>query len=274
VPREEEPARPHIEVAPARAGLPRWVVPAGIAAAVIAGIAVGGPYLWRALPSAPARPAPAVRAPTPVAAGAPARRTGSLQVSSNPPGAHVTVDGKPRGVTPLNLDDLRPGRHEVVMESDAGSVTRAVVVSANATATVDEAIFSGFVAVYAPFDVIVSEKGRALTADDRHQIMLPAGPHDLQLSNLSLVYDAVRHVTIKPGEVTTLQLTPDPSPLRVTASQPAEVWLDGVRLGDTPLIDAPVPLGIHDIVVKRAGGGERRFTVTVGARPVTLKVDF
>jgi len=52
------------------------------------------------------------------------------------------------------------------------------------------------------------------------------------------------------------------------------VWLDGTRLGQTPLNAAPVALGIHDIVVKRAAGGERRYTVTIGAKPVILKVDF
>jgi hypothetical protein len=71
-----------------------------------------------------------------------------------------------------------------------------------------------------------------------------------------------------------LQLTPDPSALTVTATEAAEVWVDGTRLGDTPLNAAPVPLGIHDIVVKRAGGGERRFTVTVGTKPVTLNAAF
>jgi len=60
----------------------------------------------------------------------------------------------------------------------------------------------------------------------------------------------------------------------VTAAEAAEVWLDGARVGETPLNAAPVPLGTYELVVKRATGGERRFTVTIGAAPFTLNVDF
>jgi hypothetical protein len=195
-------------------------------------------------------------------------------VTSTPPGARVMVDGRARGVTPLDLTDVSPGRHEVALQNDAGSVKRTVTVSANATATIDEAIFSGFVTVYAPFDVTVTEGGRVLRADDRHQVMLPPGPHDLRIANRALDYEVVRHVDVKPGAETTIQVTPSPSLLTVTASEAAEVWLDGTRLGETPLNAAPVPLGVHEIVVRRASGGERRFTVTVGSKPVTLTADF
>jgi hypothetical protein len=36
----------------------------------------------------------------------------------------------------------------------------------------------------------------------------------------------------------------------------------------------PVELGTHDIVVKRAAGGEKRFTVTITVKPLTLNADF
>ena len=162
----------------------------------------------------------------------------------------------------------------MALNSEAGTAHRTVTVAANQTATVDEAIFSGFVTIYSPFDFTVTENGRVLRADDRHQIMLPAGAHELRFTNRALAYDAVRQVDVKPGEATNLQLTPDPSRLTVTATDAAEVWLDGARLGDTPLNDAPVPLGSHEIVVKRAAGGERRFAVTIGAKPFTLNVEF
>jgi len=70
------------------------------------------------------------------------------------------------------------------------------------------------------------------------------------------------------------QLAPEPSSITVTATSPAEVWLDGTRLGDTPVNNAPVSIGEHDIVVRRQPGGERRFTITVGAKPYTLNVEF
>ncbi len=239
-----------------------------IAVALAAAAVIGGRSLWRALPARPADTS--APEPTVPAAG---KATGSLHVISIPAGARVLVDGRMRGVTPVELTDLTPGRHEVALQSDAGSVKRTVTVAANATVTLEEAIFSGFVTVYAPFDVTVSEGGRVLRADDRQQIMLLPGAHDLRISNRALDYEVVRRVEIKPGEATTLQLAPAPSPLTVTAAEAAEVWLDGTRLGETPLT-ATVPLGIHEVLVKRAAGGERRYTVTIGARPVTLTVDF
>jgi hypothetical protein len=243
-----------------------------LAASLLVALVVGGRWVWNAIPASPKRTAvvePPKVTPKPAAAS-----TGSLRVGSTPPGAKVLVDGKPRGVTPLNLTDLSPGRHEVMLQSDAGSVKRTVTVSTTAATVIDEAIFSGFVTVYAPFDVTISEKGRVLRADDRQQIMLPPGPHELRVFNRALAYDVVRRVEVKPGEALNLQLTPDPSSLTVTASDAAEVWVDGSRLGDTPLNAAAIPLGIHDIVVKRAAGGERRFTVTAGTKPVTLNVVF
>ena len=49
---------------------------------------------------------------------------------------------------------------------------------------------------------------------------------------------------------------------------------DGTRVGETPLNAVQVALGTHSIVVRRAAGGERRFTVTIGVTPFTLDVDF
>jgi hypothetical protein len=174
----------------------------------------------------------------------------------------------------LSLADLSPGRHDVALQSSAGSVQRTVNVSATAPITIDEAIFSGFVTVYAPFDVTVSEGGRVLRADERQQIMLPPGPHDLRVANRALGYDVVRRVVVAPGENANLRLTPDPALLTVTAAEAADVWLDGTRLGDTPLTSAPVALGVHEVLVRRASGGERRFTITFGTKPVTLNVVF
>ena len=277
------------------APLKPWLIRGAIAAAVLAGVAVGGRYLWDSLPSfssktaAPrterrtektdakaAKPdAKAEKADPKTEKAAAARAVpGTLQVTTTPAGAQVIVDGKARGVTPLTLTDLNAGRHEVSLKGEGGTVQRTIAIAPNQTTTIDEAIFSGFVTVYAPFDVTITEAGRVLRADDRHQVMLPSGAHELRFSNRALAYDVTRKVDVKPGEATNLQLTPEPSSITVTATSPAEVWLDGTRLGDTPLNNASVSIGEHDIVVRRQTGGERRFTITVGAKPYTLNVEF
>jgi hypothetical protein len=105
-------------------------------------------------------------------------------------------------------------------------------------------------------------------------VMLPAGSHDLLLTNRALGFETVRKVEVQPGETANVRLTPDPSRLTITSNEPAEVWIDGGRVGDTPLNAAPITLGTHDIVVRRAAGGERRYNVTIGVSPFTLHVDF
>jgi hypothetical protein len=195
-------------------------------------------------------------------------------VTSAPAGAQVLVDGKARGVTPLTVTDLTAGRHEVVLRSDAGSVRRTVMLSANQTQTLEEEIYSGWVTVYSPFEVTIAEGNRVLRPDDRNQVMLSPGIHELRLLNKTLGYEAVLQVDVKPGEGSSMRLTPPPSTLTITAPEPADVLVDGARVGQTPLSGFSVPLGTHEIVVRRASGGEKRYTVTVGVKPYVLNVEF
>jgi hypothetical protein len=258
--------------------MPGWL-PRAAAAVVVAVVVIrGGMYLWNAVPARPARTAVvapvAVRPPAAPASTSRRRPTGGLRVTSTPAAAQVFVDGKARGVTPVTISDLSVGRHTVELKSTAGTVERTVTIAADKTVDIEESIFAGWVAVYSPFDLTVTEGGRALLMDDRHQVMLSPGRHVLRLVNRTLAYDAVRQVDLKPGEVTTLTVTPPPSTMTVTATEAAEVWVDGVRIGATPVNAVSVPLGTHDVVVKRAAGGERKFTATVTVNPFTLHVDF
>ena len=254
----------------------RWA-PRVVAAAALIGVAAWiAPYAMSALSNMKTR-ATAVpeRKPEPAPAAAPRKPMGTLSVSTTPPGAQVTVDGKPRGVTPLELSDVSPGKHEVALKSDAGSVRRTITIAAGKTVAIEEAIFAGWVAVYSPFEVTISEGGRVLRPDERNQVMVPPGVHDLRFVNNALGFDISRQIEVKPGESATVRLTPEPSKLNVTATDAAEVFVDGTRIGETPLINAAVPLGTHEILVRRtADGAERRSTVTIGVAPFALHVDF
>ena len=79
---------------------------------------------------------------------------------------------------------------------------------------------------------------------------------------------------VQPGGATSLSVVPPRSALTVIATAPAEVWLDRVRVGQTPLVQLPVDLGTREVVVKSAAGDERRFTVTVTVQPATFNIDF
>ena len=254
-------------------GAVKWLVGAGGAAALIAGAYAGWTYLSKPSPASSQKAAvETAGGKRPPAAGR--KGVGSLRVTTTPSAAQVLVDGKARGVTPVTLADLSSGNHEVELKSDAGTVRRTVTIAANETAALDESIFAGWVTVLSPFEVVISEGGRVLRSDDRNQFMVAPGTHELRLSNRVLGFHVTRQVEVKPGEGATVRITPAPSALTVTANEAAQVWVDGSRVGETPLRGAPVQLGTHEILVKSTTGSERRYTVTIGVNPYTLNVAF
>lgn len=259
-----------IEEETPRAGIAKWIAFAAVAAVAIGTIAYGARYM-RTRPAPIVKPAATAPAPPPVAGPS---RAGTLHVTSTPPGAEVIVDGKSRGGTPLVIDGMLPGRHSVEIQSGEGTIRRTVTIAAGQTTDVDEAIYAGWATVYAPFDVTIGEGGRALRADDRNQIMLRPGTHELRVANAALAFEETRIVDVKPGQVTILYITPPRSTVTVTASDAAEVWVDGVQAGAAPLFSFPIDLGTHELIVRRAGGGERRLSVTVTTKPLTINVDF
>jgi hypothetical protein len=198
--------------------LGRWLwLPSGSLAAV--GLALGGTAcaFWLR-PPAPARTRPAVvkveharpradavRQPSTVA---PHKPTGMMFVTSDPPGAQVILDGRPRGVTPITLTDLVPADHLLVLDGASGSVRRSVTIVAGETAQVAESIFAGWVSVLSPFDIAIAEGTRAIRLDDRNQAMLPPGRHQLHFENRAQGYDELREVFVKPGEVTPVSIVP------------------------------------------------------------------
>jgi hypothetical protein len=202
------------------------------------------------------------------------KRTGRLQVDSEPAGARVIVDGRARGVTPVTVDGLTAGSHEVVLQSDDGSVRQSVDITADRTAEISEAIYAGWVQVSSTIELTITEGTRALHLDDRNQVLLPPGTHELRFESRALGYHETRRVEVKPGATTAISIVPAGSTLTVTSTLPAEVFVDGERVGETPLTGRPLSLGTRDIVVKSASGPERRFTITVTATPVRLDVDF
>jgi hypothetical protein len=200
------------------------------------------------------------------------KTTGRLQVNSEPAGARVLVDNASRGVTPLTLDDIALGTHNVVIESSAGSVKRTVTLKANENATLNETIYAGWLKVFSPFELTITEGTRSLRLDDRYQVLLSPGPHELRFENRALGYQETRRVDVQPGVTTPLSIVAPRSTLSVTTSAPAEVLIDGVSAGNTPLASWVVELGTRDVQLKSAAGN-RRFPVTVTVKPVVLDID-
>jgi hypothetical protein len=197
---------------------------------------------------------------------------GVLHVSSEPEGARVTLDGTPRGYTPLAVSELAPGDHDLVLESDRGVVQRrvridpgvaaSVVVPMNAAASAGGPV-SGWIAMAAPFALQIFEDGRLIGTTDSERIMMQAGRHTIEVANDTLGYRDRKTIDVRPGKVSTVTIDLPRGTVSLNATPWAEVWIDGTRIGETPLGNVAVPIGPHEIVFRHPQLGEKRHATTV-----------
>ena len=197
---------------------------------------------------------------------------GRLSVVTDPPGARVSIDGRPRGVSPLLVDDLAPAEHVIAVNSDTGSAQRSIVV---ASGVANELMFSlprssapvaGWILVTSPFPVDVIERDETIATSGPKKVMLASGRHSVVLRNGPLGYEEPRTIDVAPGAVVTLNVTPPKTRLNVNARPWADVLIDGAAAGQTPLANVEIPIGPHEITFRHPQLGERteRVAITAG----------
>jgi hypothetical protein len=220
---------------------------------------------------------PPVNATRPVPAGTPAPTR--IEVTSDPAGARVTIDGTARGVTPLTIN-VTAGRHTVVVSDGTASSSRTVNVAAGSTAAVLAAFApagaaAGWVTITSPIELQVLEGGVLLGTTGVARLMLPAGKHDLTLASPALGFQTTSTVEIQPGKTTATTITVPTGSISINALPWANVSIDGRSLGTTPIANLDIALGAHEVVWRHPQLGERKQTVIVTAKaPLRLMMDF
>jgi hypothetical protein len=204
----------------------------------------------------------------------PAVAPGRLSIVTDPPGARVVVDGRPRGVSPLVIEDLAAAEHTVTVTSDTGSAQRTVTVT---NGIAQEVVFSlprstapvaGWVVVSSPFPVDVIEHDEVVGTSGTAKIMLAAGRHDVVLRNDSVGYEVPRRIEVVPGRVVSVEVIPPKALLNVNARPWADVLIDGRAAGQTPLANIEVAAGPHQITFRHPQLGERTERIVVTANGV------
>ncbi|MCC7009626.1 MAG: PEGA domain-containing protein [Acidobacteria bacterium] len=222
----------------------------------------------------PASPAASAAVTGPAAAAT----TGRLEITSDPSGARVAIDGSPRGTTPLTLT-LPPGEHGIVLTSGPTVTRRTVNVASGSTSTLMVSLGAlgsagGWVAFDTPLDLQVSEGGSLLGTTKASRLMLPAGTHRLELSSPQLGIQDTLTVDVEAGKTVSARVPVPNGSLSLNALPWANVWLDNQPLGTTPVANVAVPVGQHDVIWRHPQLGERRQAVVVHARtPVRVVVD-
>jgi PEGA domain-containing protein len=135
--------------------------------------------------------------------------------------------------------------------------------NARALATAQDAPTQAAVEIVAPIVLDVSEDGKSIGSTKAPKLSLPPGRHVLTLSNTEFGYTYTHTVELEAGDIRTITLDPRTS-TELRATPQAEVWLNGEKIGDTPLVH-DLPLGKYELVFKHPRFGERRVPVTIRA---------
>jgi hypothetical protein len=211
---------------------------------------------------------------SPVAAVA----TGTLRIQTTPSALPVLVDGELKGPAPLTLTGIAPGNHEVSVRGERGPMKQTVSVVAGETASVILAISAaptteppspdaklasgaGWLRVSAPISLQIREGAQLIGTSELERVMLAAGSHDLELVNEPLGFQARRKVQIQPGKSAVVTIEVPQGSISLNATPWAEVFVDGERVGETPIGNLLRPIGRHEVIMLTA------------QRPVRLGVD-
>lgn len=130
---------------------------------------------------------------------------GQVTIQSEPPGGDLYVDGKYRGTTPATLDNLLPGRHEVLIRKDGYEDYRDVVsVSAEFITEYREYLVplpgTGFLSITSyPEGADVWIDGKAAGITPSALLRYPAGNHTVEITKKGY-WNFTSVIIVKGGE--------------------------------------------------------------------------
>jgi serine/threonine protein kinase len=175
-------------------------------------------------------------------------------------------------VTPARTDSAATQADVNVARVKTAAIADAAAVSAPAATTA--APVSGWITVTAPVEVEIRERGSVLGTSHSDRIMVSAGRHQLDIVNDTLGYTATAVVQVAPGKVAPVRIEWPKGTAAVNAEPWAEVWIDGEKVGDTPIGNLSLPIGPHEILFRHPELGEQRQAVSISLKsPARVSVD-
>lgn len=231
--------------------------------------------------------------------------TGSLGVTTAPAGADIYVDGRYRAASPSVITNLAPGTHTLRMhKAGYDEYLQTFTITAGQRTSIDYT-FIPQASSYGSMEVASVPYGAALFLDGNYMGQTPSGDyfditslvpgtHTVTL-RMTDYQDYTQTVYVPGGSVQTINaqlvpVTPGPTPdttgqVTVVSTPPgAELYLDNVFKGITPLTLSDIPEGQHTVTAKLGGYADTTQTVSVtggqttpvalglaGAAPTTAK---
>ena len=220
-------------------------------------------------------------ADTPLAGGP----TGGLRVQTEPPHLPVAIDGTAHGASPVAIDKLQPGEHEVSVRTSTGIVRRTVTIQPRETVSLivstptapppdTSAVSAGWISVSSSVPLQLREGGKVIGTSESDRLMLTAGDHDIEFVNQALGFTTKRTVRVTAGKTTPTKVDLPNGVVSINAQPWAEVWIDGERIGETPIGNLSRRVGTHEVIFRHPELGERResLLIVVG-KPARIGVD-
>jgi hypothetical protein len=191
------------------------------------------------------------------------------------PASTATAAAVPAGTTGCEPAPPSPASPVAPAATSASSAAASVTPPvAPATPAASPQGLAGMLKVTAPVPLKLFLKGRLVGTTEADSTMLPQGTHELEFLNDSVGFRARRTVSIKAGTTSTVKLDAPPGTLHINAVPWAEVWIDGERIGETPIGNLPARIGNREIVFRHPDLGERRTTALVTLKePVRISMD-
>lgn len=210
-----------------------------------------------------------------------APKFGQLVVTSNVPGATITVDGKTQDgwVTPHTFSRLSAGRHSVVVSiAGYGDVQRVLVVEGGRTSTVNAnlTVPSGVIVVQTiPEGAEVLIDGRSYGASPVEQVV-NVGQHTYEVRRSGMASRDGTFTIREEGHIVRLQvpLVSDVSSTGIvevrTIPPGATVYADGKPVGGTTPTNFRLPAGSHTLTISLSGFRPVRKAIDVPANQSTV----
>lgn len=194
---------------------------------------------------------------------------GWLNITSKPEnGATVLIDNRRVGVTPYRSDTLASGEYEVTLLKDMyESVTKTVSVRDNNVGSIDIPMKAAFAEIKIATDgessiyIDGAERGKGVWTG-----RLGEGEHIVEARKASH-RSSMKRVDVTAGRnesITVAAPTPIYGALNInTSPDEAAVYLDGTRIGETPIIKTDVLVGERSLRFEKAGCAPLTKTVAV-----------
>jgi len=199
--------------------------------------------------------------------------SGQVRVLSNLDDTAITLNGEPIGTAPAFKADVPPGTHVVAARTPGGArASKQIEVRAGEVTTVSlELTEVERTPTRARVRVVSSVPGSTVDIDGQHQGPSPLVVEDLDPGTHFVTVTAPGYspwrqsVDLKPGDNQVVAELGQSGQVEIQTrtGEQAEVFVDGRPIGRTPFVGS-LPVGTHNVLLRRADGETEEFRVAVG----------